>query len=610
MARERKEKIVLQGEDRTDRAFKSAAAGLDRFAGKAKMAGLAVAAGLSAAGLAMGALGARSLKTLDSLGKAADRIGTTTEALAGLRHAGDLAGLATEKVDKAVTKMNDSLGSAKVGMEENARAFRDLGLDAERLSKLPADLAFGEIADALNKTESQADKTRIAMDIFGKSGAEALNLIAMGSAGIADAAKDADKLGLAVSRLDAAKAEAANDAMTRLGRAFEGVGNKIAVAAAPYIKLFADLLTDAMTQSGWLTKAIGWMAEHTIDGVAAIVNSWNVVGKTWALLKLGFMEFVNSKLQGLAKLESGVLELAALIPGIEPPEKSFLGEWAEESARTVKALRAETVAILTKPLPGDAIRAKFDEVNRQIADAVAASAASRQSTSAQAILGPPPSAEDIEVRVAPARSMFDQIRMLAAANDNALTEVAKAGAEERARIAEIEADRKIRAQQAGMSALSDLASLQNSQSRKMFEIGKAAAIGETVIQTYRAAQGAYAALASIPYVGPALGIAAAGAATLAGLARVKQIKSQKFGGGGSTGAGAGAGGGGGQGGHGGPRGGMDVPALAPAANDRGPARVVNLTVTGQVFTRDWLADEFMPLVNDLVGDGAEIRVAR
>jgi len=53
-----------------------------------------------------------------------------------------------------------------------------------------------------------------------------------------------------------------------------------------------------------------------------------------------------------------------------------------------------------------------------------------------------------------------------------------------------------------------------------------------------------------------------------------------------------------------------MPAMAPAANDRGPARVVNLTVTGQVFTRDWLADEFMPLVNDLVGDGAEIRVAR
>jgi hypothetical protein len=59
-------------------------------------------------------------------------------------------------------------------------------------------------------------------------------------------------------------------------------------------------------------------------------------------------------------------------------------------------------------------------------------------------------------------------------------------------------------------------------------LAKAFAITQTVIDTYKAAQGAYAALAGIPIVGPALGIAAAAAATASGLARVASIRSQKI----------------------------------------------------------------------------------
>lgn len=57
------------------------------------------------------------------------------------------------------------------------------------------------------------------------------------------------------------------------------------------------------------------------------------------------------------------------------------------------------------------------------------------------------------------------------------------------------------------------------------KIGKAAAVAETTINTYKAATGAYSALAKIPYVGPFLGIAAAAAAVASGLANVKNILS-------------------------------------------------------------------------------------
>lgn len=55
--------------------------------------------------------------------------------------------------------------------------------------------------------------------------------------------------------------------------------------------------------------------------------------------------------------------------------------------------------------------------------------------------------------------------------------------------------------------------------------GKATAIAATTINTYQAATAAYSALAGIPIVGPALGIAAAAAAVIAGAANVKKIAS-------------------------------------------------------------------------------------
>lgn len=69
--------------------------------------------------------------------------------------------------------------------------------------------------------------------------------------------------------------------------------------------------------------------------------------------------------------------------------------------------------------------------------------------------------------------------------------------------------------------LSSTASLFGEQSTA----GKAMAVAAATIDTYKAANSAYAAMAGIPIVGPALGIAAAAAAIISGIANVKNILS-------------------------------------------------------------------------------------
>jgi len=70
------------------------------------------------------------------------------------------------------------------------------------------------------------------------------------------------------------------------------------------------------------------------------------------------------------------------------------------------------------------------------------------------------------------------------------------------------------------------------------KVGKAAAVAQTTISTFQAAQGAFASLSPIPIVGPELGAVAAGAAVAMGVKNVKSILKTKSGLPGESGGGA------------------------------------------------------------------------
>jgi len=95
--------------------------------------------------------------------------------------------------------------------------------------------------------------------------------------------------------------------------------------------------------------------------------------------------------------------------------------------------------------------------------------------------------------------------------------------------AEMTLDEKLKYAQEGLSKLAN-------NLGKETAAGKAAAIASALISTYQSATDSYKSLAGIPYIGPALGFAAAGAATAAGLANVKAIASTKTPGGGGGGS--------------------------------------------------------------------------
>ena len=90
--------------------------------------------------------------------------------------------------------------------------------------------------------------------------------------------------------------------------------------------------------------------------------------------------------------------------------------------------------------------------------------------------------------------------------------------------------------QMGAGAMLAMYNLTGQKHEEFFRAFQAFQIAQTMINTYSAAVGAYNAMASIPYVGPALGAIAAAAAIAFGMAQVAAIASMKPGGGVSTAA--------------------------------------------------------------------------
>ncbi len=103
--------------------------------------------------------------------------------------------------------MLKNVGQAAMVGGPAADALDRLGLSVKTIAGESADQAFKDIADGIAGVTNPAERARLAVDIFGKSGQKLLPLMMEGAAGIAAAQAEAEKLGISFSRVDAKQIE-------------------------------------------------------------------------------------------------------------------------------------------------------------------------------------------------------------------------------------------------------------------------------------------------------------------------------------------------------------------------------------------------------------------
>jgi len=169
------------------------------------------------------------IDTADNLRDLSQVVGVSVQTLSALKTAGESSGVSFEELQVGVKKLAVNLSQAASGSEKQATALNSLfGKDFVAKGKSADEVLF-KIADRFKNIKDGPDKARIAVDLFGKSGAALIPVLNEG-------ADEIKKYGLALSDDFANRADQFNDTLIRLGVAVKGDFVKGLESALPVLQ--------------------------------------------------------------------------------------------------------------------------------------------------------------------------------------------------------------------------------------------------------------------------------------------------------------------------------------------------------------------------------------
>lgn len=248
-------------------------AAIDNFVGKIKKADEAAASlhgrfnNVNAAlgGLAIGAavatltqMASAAIDNADALNDMAERTGIAGSALSELQYAATMNGTSLETVEKALTKVSTKALDAATGNKQAAATFDALGISVLGLdgNLKSSDVLLQDVADVLNTVEDRTTRTALAIEVFGKSGAQLIPLLE----NMKDAREEARRLGIVVSDDFQKSAAEFNDNMDRMGFLAKSFATDLANEVIPTLNRFMSELSAGREIFGgyWeATKNIG-----------------------------------------------------------------------------------------------------------------------------------------------------------------------------------------------------------------------------------------------------------------------------------------------------------------------------------------------------------------
>lgn len=276
--------------------------------------------GAGMAGVAAPVLGVLGKATSDFLDRGtqilqlANRFGTTTEAVSEMGYAFDKFGVDINGFADVTKDLQSKLSQSIKGGGVN-ETLAELGLNADQLMQMPLADQFETIADAVQKIQNPADRTRVMMELMGDTGSKLTGLFEQGSAGFRKYRDEAKLVGASMPREEAEQAAAAsaalNSILSALKYSFQAIGAAI-LPSADEIKNFTTYVLDTI-------KAVrDWVKENkgTIKTIALVAGA--VFGAGAALTGIGLVISIVATAAGglVIAVKAVIAVLAAIISPI------------------------------------------------------------------------------------------------------------------------------------------------------------------------------------------------------------------------------------------------------------------------------------------------------
>jgi len=240
--------------------------------------GVGVAAGITAIVATVN----KYASEIDNLVKTSKKLGITTAELQKLQYQAELTGVSTKTLNMAMQRMVRRTSEAAQGTGEAKNALKELGLEAQSLSKLSADEQFYQIAEAMKAVSNQGDKVRLAMKIFDTEGVSLVNTM---NSNLAKTAEEFDSLGISITQAGARMVEAYQDSKQKMSAIFSGFGLKLTEQlAGPFTKLI-EWITETVKQMGGMEKVAQKVARAIIGSMKVAIMAVDKLYKAFSSIE-------------------------------------------------------------------------------------------------------------------------------------------------------------------------------------------------------------------------------------------------------------------------------------------------------------------------------------
>lgn len=285
---------ILTADDRTEKAFRSVQTNFKAAAKAATRFGVATTAALAGIGAAAFASTARDvLRFGDSVVGLSRRLGISQGSLLEYRQILERFGVPFQTFATSLQRMQRRLSEATLNPKSGpAKAIEELGLNVDKLNKMPLDKAFEKVATALQKVKLNGDKTRLAMQLFDTEGVQLLQMINEVGGSLGKLREEQRLLGNTVDK-------EGSDALERYREAWQAIKD-----------VWRGFVTQAVQNNiGKITDIVVALGQKLPD----IIEGFEAFGEAIAAVippALAIAKIIGAVFGGVSSFVSGVTEFA------------------------------------------------------------------------------------------------------------------------------------------------------------------------------------------------------------------------------------------------------------------------------------------------------------